>query len=395
MTGERAATREVPAGGAVPAAPTSGRVVLFGATGYAGELTAREMARRGMRPVLAGRDARRLEALADELGGLDTQVADARETGSVAALVDAGDVLVTTVGPFLRVGGAALEAALRKGAHYVDSTGEAPFVWRVFEHAGPRAQQAGVGLLTAMGYDFVPGNLAGALALREAGEQARRLDVGYFWRGTGGPPGGGTGGGLSGGTRASAAGTALEPAHTWRAGRLVAERSARRVRSFELAPGRSSAALSIGGSEQLALPRLAPGLREIDVYLGWFGPATRVLQALSAAGAVLTALPGMRAGLRELTGRLVKGSTGGPDATTRARSRSTVIAEAFDAGGHLAARVRLEGPNGYDLTAGLLAWAAERVAAGGLHGAGALGPVDGLGLDELEAGAAELGLVRV
>ena len=57
--------------------------------------------------------------------------------------------------------------------------------------------------------------------------------------------------------------------------------------------------------------------------------------------------------------------------------------------------MRLEGPNGYDLTAAFLAWGAETAAGGGLQGTGALGPVDGFGLDALEAGCAEAGIARV
>ena len=50
----------------------------------------------------------------------------------------------------------------------------------VFERYGPSAEKAGIGMLTAFGYDWVPGNLAGALALREAGPDAVRVDTGYF-----------------------------------------------------------------------------------------------------------------------------------------------------------------------------------------------------------------------
>jgi hypothetical protein len=54
----------------------------------------------------------------------------------------------------------------------------------VFEEFGPRAERTGAVLLTAFGYDYVPGNLAGALALQEAGSAAARVRVGYFVRGT-------------------------------------------------------------------------------------------------------------------------------------------------------------------------------------------------------------------
>lgn len=363
------------------------RIVLFGATGYTGGLTARAMVARGVKPVLAARSPDRLEELARELGGLETQVADVSRPETVHALVGKGDVLVSTVGPFMRWGEAALEATLRGGAHYLDSTGEGPFIRHVFEDAGPRAERAGVGVLTAMGYDYVPGNLAGALALRDAGDEATRVEIGYFVKG-------GAAGAMSGGTRASAAGALLEPAFTWKDGRIVAERGARRVQGFEVAPGRRQQGISIGSSEHFALPRLSRGLWDVDVYLGWFGPASRPVQAFSAATAVATKVPGVRAGLSALTGRLVKGSTGGPDEAARAGTRSIVVADAYDAGRRRLSHVRLEGPNGYDLTASFLAWGAERAAAGELKSSGALGPVDGYGLDELEAGAAEYGLVR-
>ena len=88
------------------------------------------------------------------------------------ALVERGDVLVSTVGPFARWGEPAVQAAIAAGAHYLDSTGEGSFIREVFERFGPGAQAAGCGLVTAFGYDWVPGNLAGALALRDAGEAA-------------------------------------------------------------------------------------------------------------------------------------------------------------------------------------------------------------------------------
>jgi short subunit dehydrogenase-like uncharacterized protein len=365
----------------------AGRIVLFGATGYTGDLTARAMVARGLRPVLAARNAERLGRVAGELGGLETQVADVARPESVRALVERGDVLVSTVGPFKRHGEPAVTAAIDAGADYLDSTGEGTFIRAVFERYGPQASRAGAALLTAMGYDWVPGNLAGALALREAGDAAARVDIGYF------APGGG-GFAPSGGTRASAAGIAVDPAFAWRGGRLVTEPTGRRVRTFTLRPGREAPAVSAGSTEAFALPRVFPGVQDVGVYLGWFGAMSRVLPAVSMATAAAGRIPGFRAGVDALAERLVKGSTGGPDAEQRARTRSLVLAEAFDASGARLAEVRLEGDNPYDVTAGLLAWGAERAAAGELLGTGALGPVDGFGLDALVAGAAGAGLQR-
>jgi short subunit dehydrogenase-like uncharacterized protein len=154
------------------------RIVVFGATGYTGRLTAERLVAQGERPVLAGRSEQRLSELAERLDGLELQVADVDRPETVAALLAPGDVLLSTVGPFVRWGEPALRATIAAGGVYIDSTGEPPFIRRVFEEFGPPARRAGATLLTAMGYDFVPGTLAGALALEDAGEAAVRVDVG-------------------------------------------------------------------------------------------------------------------------------------------------------------------------------------------------------------------------
>ena len=337
--------------------------MLFGATGYTGRLTAEALAAAGARPVLCGRDRARLEALAARLGGLDVAEADTSRPDSVRALVGAGDVLVSTVGPFLTRGEPAVRAAVEAGATYLDSTGEPPFLRRVFEELGPRAE-GHCALVPAFGYDFVPGNLAGALALAEA-SAATKVTVGYFATGPGG---------FSSGTRASGAG-------------------ARRVRSFRIG-GRDRLGVSYSGSEHYALPRLAPGLREVDVYLGWFGRRSRAVQAFSAVGATLSRLPGARPLTRAATGPLSRRTGQGPTEATRRAGRSLVVAIAADDQGREVARVQLQGPDPYTLTGRLLAWGATHAARSGLPGTGALGPVDAFGLAALQAGAATAGLER-
>ena len=90
----------------------AGRIVVFGATGYTGRLVAERLAGAGERPLLAGRSQERLRALAERLGGLETAHADVMRSNSVAALVREGDVLVSTVGPFVKFGEPALRAAI-------------------------------------------------------------------------------------------------------------------------------------------------------------------------------------------------------------------------------------------------------------------------------------------
>ncbi|HET9291021.1 MAG TPA: saccharopine dehydrogenase, partial [Actinomycetes bacterium] len=213
---------------------------------------------------------------------------------------------------------------------------------------------------------------------------ATRVAVGYFTTG---------GGGFSSGTLASGAGLLLEPGFAWRGGRLRRERTARRLRTFRIGE-RDWLGVSYGGSEHYALPRVAPGLRRVEVYLGWFGRRSRAVQAASAVASPLARLPGARALARAAVGPLGRRTGQGPDEAARARARTLVVAEASDQRGRPLARVQLRGPDPYTLTARLLAWGALRAASHGLAATGALGPVDAFGLDALQAGAAEAGLER-
>jgi short subunit dehydrogenase-like uncharacterized protein len=363
------------------------RIVLFGATGYTGRLTAEAMIERGLRPVLAARSQAKLDELAGELGGesLETAIADVSDPPSVAALVESGDVLVTTVGPFARWGQPAAAAATTAGAHYIDSTGEPAFIREVFERYGPAAEQAGIGMLTAMGYDWVPGNLAGALALGRAGELATRVDVGYFiTRGALKP---------SGGTAATLASGLTAPSFGFRDGRIQTERGAKRVRSFRVG-SKELSGISVGSSEHFTLPRLAPRLREVNAYLGWFGPASRAMQAMSAGTSVAMKVPGVEKLWSAAAERFLPGSSGGPDAAARSTSRSHFVGIAYDAAGRVLSEAHLTGIDAYTFSGRMLAWAADRAAAGGLKATGALGPVDGYGLDELVIGAREAGIAE-
>lgn len=351
------------------------RIVLFGATGYTGRLTAEALVRRGARPVLAGRNADALVSLRDELGGTcEVAVADVERPETVDALVRDGGVLVTTVGPFSRYGAPAVEAAIANGVPYLDSTGEPSFIRAVFESHGPRARAP---MLTAFGYDYVPGNLAAAVALQAAGDAATRVDVGYYATGKAG---------FSAGTFASL--TTVKPeGFAFRDGAVVDERGARHVRSFEV-DGQQRDAISVGSSEHFALPRLAPSLREVNAYLGWFGNLSRAVQAGSA---VADKVPGVEAAMRAFLKAVPKPDPGsGPDAETRKQGGSHVVAIAYDAAGNEVATARAVGVDGYTFTAEILAWGAMN--ASRIEGTGAVGPVEAYGLDALREGCESAGL---
>jgi short subunit dehydrogenase-like uncharacterized protein len=364
----------------------SGRIVVCGATGHTGARTAATLVAAGIRPLLAGRNRQRLDDIASELGGLDTAVVDLTDPATIERLLAAGDVLVSTVGPFAEVGDPPLAAAIAAGASYVDCTGEPSFARKVFRHYGPYAESAGVALLPAFGYDFVPGNLAAALALQAAGADACRVDVGYYLTGSlraaAGPA-----------ARASLARAVTEPMFAWRNG-LVEAHGAQRMRRF-LVDGQSRPALSIGATEHLTLPRSFDRLDEVNVYLGWFGPATQPLHRMSWLGRAVTSIPVATDVIRRAARVAIDAATVDPTPETMARTRSWVAATAHDRTGNVLAEIALTGPHHLDLTAALLAWAARRLANGAVTGVGALGPVDAFGINTLATACAAAGLEPV
>jgi short subunit dehydrogenase-like uncharacterized protein len=360
------------------------RIVVFGATGYTGRLVLAELVALGCRPVVAGRGQRQVEALAAEHGGLDAAVADATRPGSVRALVEHGDVLVSTVGPYSVYGRAALDAAVDAGAHYLDAAGEAGFIREVFAQAGPRATAAGCALLPAFGFDFVPGNLAGALAARDAGAAARRLDVGYFFLG---------GTRFSSGTTATAAVTVQQRSHALRGGALVTRPFADELRTFSDGTRRRRALL-FGGTEPLTLPQVAPQLADVTTYLGGFGALTPGVRLAARATPPLLRLPLVGDGLRATSRWALRRTGKGPDAAARAKGATLILAVAADASGRELATVRLEGGDPYGFTGRMMAAGARRLATGDPPATGALGPVEAIGLDELERTCAAAGLRR-
>jgi short subunit dehydrogenase-like uncharacterized protein len=361
------------------------RIVLFGATGFTGQLLAERLVAQGERPVLAGRDTDRLKRLAERLGAdLETVKADVLRQNSVFALVDEGDVLVSTVGPFVKHGEPAVRAAIAAPATYLDSTGEPAFIRRVFEEFDGPARNHGPALMPAMGYDFVPGALAGALAVEAAGDAAVRVDVGYYSLGSGAP---------SAGTKESLVGATLDPGFALRDGRIVTERGAARIRAFGV-KGRERPAISIGSAEHFTLPAAYPQLREVNAYLGWFGPLSRAVQAGSLAGSLVQRLPGART-LLQYTGERLAALTPAADPADARDSLSWIVGAAFDAAGEQLAEVHVRGADAYDFTAGFLAWAARRAAHQGVEVSGAHGPLTAFGLEALEAGCAAAGIERV
>ncbi|HSI66619.1 MAG TPA: saccharopine dehydrogenase NADP-binding domain-containing protein [Planococcus sp. (in: firmicutes)] len=148
--------------------------MIYGANGYTGELIAREAVRRGLDPVLSGRNVERFSALAEELGlearpfSLDERAAD-----NLADIY----LVLHCAGPFQKTSSPMVSACLEAGAHYLDITGEIA----VFEHTHAqhnRAKNAGVVLCSGVGFDVIPTDCA-ALKLKELMPDATHLALGF------------------------------------------------------------------------------------------------------------------------------------------------------------------------------------------------------------------------
>ena len=117
-------------------------IVLYGATGYTGRLVTQELVDAGAEFVLGGRNAEKLASLSRDLGqGAPTRAASVDDPESLRALLDGVDVLINCAGPFTLAGEPVVRAAVDAGVHYVDSTGEQPFIRMVFERYGAEAER--------------------------------------------------------------------------------------------------------------------------------------------------------------------------------------------------------------------------------------------------------------
>ncbi len=140
-------------------------IVLYGATGYSGRLTAEYLAARGSpaRIALAGRDTGRLQAVRQALGPAAQDwpllMADASQPSTLAAVAERTQVVVTTVGPYARYGLSLVAACAKAGTDYADLTGELMFVRDSIDLYHKQAVDTGARIVTSCGFDSVPSDL--------------------------------------------------------------------------------------------------------------------------------------------------------------------------------------------------------------------------------------------
>jgi short subunit dehydrogenase-like uncharacterized protein len=151
-------------------------LILFGATGFTGALTAEYLARHappGTRWALAGRNRAKLETLRNRLtaehpacASLPLLHADVHERESLIEVAAAGRVVVTTVGPYLSYGEPLVSACAEAGTDYVDLAGEAEFVDEMYLRHHHRAQETGARIVHSCGFDSIPADLGAYFTVR-------------------------------------------------------------------------------------------------------------------------------------------------------------------------------------------------------------------------------------
>ena len=336
-------------------------VVLYGASGYTGRLVAAELRRRGVEHVLSGRDPAKLEPVGAEHGTPVRPVGLDDETGLRDLLADAG-VVINCAGPFTLSGDALVRAAVDSGTHYVDSAGEQSFIQTVFERHGGAAERAGIALVPAIGFDFLPGDCIARLAA-EGHEPLEELVIAYNVDGFG----------MSRGTLRSALeamqnGGVIYDDGDWRPAPGGVFRA-----SFDFPEplGRQTMSRYPSG-EVISVPRHTRTRRVVSLL------STRTAVPIPLAAELLPYLqPGfelaMRTPLRGLLQEAVRVLPEGPQENERRAAAWTVVADARGEDGSTS-RALVRGTDVYGLTAVILVHAATLLSAPDFDRAGALGP---------------------
>ncbi len=152
--------------GRVTATPREFDIVLYGATGFVGKLTAQYLAQAagGARVALAGRSTERLRGIRDSLGesarSWQLVTADAASPSTLNEMAARTRVVVTTVGPYTKYGLPLVSACATAGTDYADLTGEAPFVRDSIDQYHKLAADTGARIVHSCGFDSVPSDLS-------------------------------------------------------------------------------------------------------------------------------------------------------------------------------------------------------------------------------------------
>ncbi|MCS7085547.1 MAG: saccharopine dehydrogenase [Bacteroidia bacterium] len=336
--------------------------MLYGCTGYTGGLIAAEAARRGLKPVLAGRDARKVKAAALQYGFEWTSFPVSGFHGRLEGF----DALVLAAGPFVHTYEPAAAECLRVGACYLDVTGEIP-VFAALYARDAEARHAGAALIPGMGFDVVPTDCLAVYAVENFrslyGASPSHLQIAVC-----------TDGVFSGGTLKTMLEMAALPGMGFQVknGKIIPSPWGARVKSFSFGKFERTAA-GVPMADLLSAQK-STGAANVETY------AVVSESALSWARSLRPLLgTAVKVGfLRKAAQAAVKAWVRGPDEHTRQNARSYFYAQASDGAGR-SFEARMESIEAYRMTALCVVNAVETLAQN--RPVGALTPAQAFGAD--------------
>jgi len=318
--------------------------LIYGANGYTGRLAAEHAVAFGLRPVLAGRRRDDVEALAKRLN-LECRVFDLGSKKGILDGIRGTSAVLHAAGPFSATSRPMVDACLESGIHYVDVTGEIA----VFEAIADRdrdAKAAGVMLLPGAGFDVVPSDCLASHVKQRLPEATRlRLSIGGL-------------GGVSRGTALTMLERVGRGTLVRREGRLVERAGAPRATVDFGAGLRPAIGMSWG---DVATAWRSTGIPDIEVYFEASPKLVRVVRWSRLLRPLLSI--GLVSGFLEAQVR--RKIPSGPTAERRARSRSVIVAEAWNDATGASVRSRLVTAEAYTLTAWTAVEIAKRASSGG------------------------------
>jgi short subunit dehydrogenase-like uncharacterized protein len=302
--------------------------MIYGANGYTGRLIAHAAVKRGLKPLLAGRNRDEIAALAQELG-LPRRVFDLSNPNEVARNLAGVAVVLHCAGPFSRTAAPMLNACLDLNVHYLDITGEID-VFELCHHAHVRAKHQGVVVLPGSGFDVVPTDCTAAM-LKQRLPEATSLVLAFE-----------AGGGPSPGTAKTSVEGLRKGGRARINGELKTVPLAWKSREF-MRDGKARTAMTIPWGDVFTA-HISTGIPNIETYMV-VPPKTiqrmqwmRRLQPLLKLGYV-----------QNLMKKKIDKTTPGPSEQRRSDSGSYVWGEVRNAAGK-EVKLALSAPNGYDLT---------------------------------------------
>jgi short subunit dehydrogenase-like uncharacterized protein len=326
--------------------------LIYGANGYTGELIAREAARRGLRPVLAGRSAKAIEPLARELG------LEARIFGVDAPRLEGVGIVLHCAGPFSRTSAPMVTACLAAKAHYLDITGEIA-VFEAVLGRGDEAKRAELSLIPGVGFDVVPTDTVAAM-LADSLPGATDLQLAFFSPGAT----------VSRGTLTTMLEGIGEGGAIRRGGRITRVPVAYDAREVPFSFGPRMTMTVPWGDVSTAFH--TTGIPNIRVYTGASPRTIRRMRRLRPILPLLGRFP-----MKQVMAMLARRKQG-PDVNARTRGRSYVWGEVTD--GTTKKSMTLETPEGYAFTVLSALAAVARMQQGGIP-AGAWTPSRAFGTD--------------